>query len=395
MPSVNSLSREVVFKIVYYGPGLGGKTTTLEYLHATAKAEHRGKLVSLATPVDRTLYFDFLPVRLPRVRGLSVRLQLFTVPGQVYFNATRRLVLTGADGIVFVSDSQEARADANVEALDNLRENLSLQGKNLDDLPLVFQHNKRDLLDVLPLDELNAMLNPRGVPAIAASARTGLGVYETLEAVSDRTLAAFESRMPDSTTPGVRGELSRIEGGLAGALRSAAVDAPPSLIARIRPPAAEWQGLGAHVALEEQDIEAFVAATAQADGTLRASARPPAVGLSFAELWAESEQDTVRELEAALVARRTRRAVELAEALVARIIASTLARMGEPDELATRPLALFALRLSGPNYYAFRTILRDARAGVDVSPLDALTAYGFAIEARLAKTQLTGKDGRS
>src|SRR6186713_1345147 len=124
MPVVNPLARELVFKVVYYGPGLGGKTTSLQHIHATAKPEHRGKMVSLATPVDRTLYFDFLPIRVPNVRGLSVRLQLFTVPGQVYYNATRKLVLTGADGIVFVSDSQRARLDANLESLGNLKENL-------------------------------------------------------------------------------------------------------------------------------------------------------------------------------------------------------------------------------------------------------------------------------
>src|SRR5687768_12033121 len=157
MASVNPLSREIVFKVVYYGAGLGGKTTTLEHLHATARPEHRGKLVSLATPVDRTLFFDFLPVRLPRVRGMSVRLQLFTVPGQVYFNATRKLVLTGADGIVFVSDSQAARADANLESLENLRENLAEQGRELGKIPLVLQHNKRDLPDVLSLEELDSM----------------------------------------------------------------------------------------------------------------------------------------------------------------------------------------------------------------------------------------------
>src|SRR5689334_20982192 len=128
MASVNALSREVIFKVVYYGPGLSGKTTTLQHIHATIQPDHRGKMVSLATPVDRTLYFDFLPVRLPAVRGMGVRLQLFTVPGQVYYNATRKLVLTGADGIVFVSDSQFARADANLESLENLRENLSDQG---------------------------------------------------------------------------------------------------------------------------------------------------------------------------------------------------------------------------------------------------------------------------
>src|ERR1051325_6912859 len=169
MASVNHLSRELVFKIVYYGPGLGGKTTTLEYLHATAKPEHRGKLVSLATPVDRTLFFAFLPVRLPPLRGMSIRLQLFTVPGQVYFNATRKLVLTGADGVVFVSDSQIARADANLESLENLRENLAEQGREIERLPLIFQHNKRDLPDLLAVEELDSILNPWGAPSVPTS----------------------------------------------------------------------------------------------------------------------------------------------------------------------------------------------------------------------------------
>src|SRR5215210_6198478 len=131
MASVNPHTRELVFKLVFYGPGLGGKTTSLQYIHATAKPEHRGKMVSLATPVDRTLYFDFLPIRVPGIRGSSVRLQLFTVPGQVYYNATRKLVLTGVDGLVLVFDSQRARADANLESLENLRENLSAHGRDL------------------------------------------------------------------------------------------------------------------------------------------------------------------------------------------------------------------------------------------------------------------------
>src|SRR6185369_3807079 len=135
MPVVNPLARELVFKVVYYGPGLGGKTTSLQYIHATAKPEHRGKMVSLATPVDRTLYFDFLPIRVPNVRGHSVRLQLFTVPGQVYYNATRKLVLTGADGVVFVADSQRARLDADLESLANLKENLREHGRQLAEVP--------------------------------------------------------------------------------------------------------------------------------------------------------------------------------------------------------------------------------------------------------------------
>ncbi|MEI8256130.1 MAG: GTPase domain-containing protein, partial [Deltaproteobacteria bacterium] len=183
MASFSSATRELVIKLVYYGPGLGGKTTTLKALHAAVRQEHRGKMVSLATPVDRTLYFDFLPVRLPSVGELQLRLQLFTVPGQVYFNATRKLVLTGADGIVFVADSQPARLDANTESLGNLRENLAELGRPFESVPIVLAYNKRDLPDVLTPEELDRELNPHGFPALPTSAATGKGVFETLDAV--------------------------------------------------------------------------------------------------------------------------------------------------------------------------------------------------------------------
>ncbi len=230
MASVNPLSRELVFKIVYYGPGLGGKTTTLEHIHATAKPDHRGKLVSLATPVDRTLYFDFLPMRLPPIRGMHVRLQLFTVPGQVYFNATRKLVLTGADGIVFVADSQTARADANLESLDNLRDNLADQGRNLSDVPIVFQYNKHDLPDVLSVDELDKQINRWNAPSLATSARTGLGVYESLERITHAVLASFETQMPESVRVSAAAAFDPNEEGLAAALRGASQgeDRPPT-----------------------------------------------------------------------------------------------------------------------------------------------------------------------
>ena len=144
MASLNPLTRELVFKIVFYGPGLGGKTTTLQFIHATTKPEHRGKMVSLATPTDCTLYFDFLPLRVPRVRGMSVRLQLFTVPGQVYYGATRKLVLSGADGVVFVADSQSGRMDANQESLEDLVANLAEHNRDLAKMPHTFHWNKRD-----------------------------------------------------------------------------------------------------------------------------------------------------------------------------------------------------------------------------------------------------------
>src|SRR5689334_18367106 len=218
MASVNALARELVFKVVYYGPGLGGKTTTLQYIHATAKPEHRGKMVSLATPVDRTLYFDFLPIRLPHVRGMNVRLQLFTVPGQVYYNATRKLVLTGVDGVVLVFDSQRARMDANLESLENLNENLRAHGKTLADVPHVIEYNKRDLYDVLSIEELDRQLNRERAPTFATSATSGEGVYEALEAITRAVLDDFERRVPENRASGASAQLELAEGGLVEAL---------------------------------------------------------------------------------------------------------------------------------------------------------------------------------
>jgi signal recognition particle receptor subunit beta len=222
VPVVNPLARELVFKIVYYGPGLGGKTTSLQYVHAKTNPEHRGKMVSLATPVDRTLYFDYLPIRIPGVRHLSVRLQLFTVPGQVYYNATRKLVLTGADGIVLVADSGRDRAESNVEALENLIENLREHGRDLERVPHVIQYNKRDLEDALPEAELERSLNRHAAPAFPTVATRGDGVFEALDAIARAVLADFESRIPEGEEA-ARG-LALPEGGLAEALRGAEID---------------------------------------------------------------------------------------------------------------------------------------------------------------------------
>ncbi len=221
MPVVNPLARELVFKVVYYGPGLGGKTTSLQYIHATAKPEHRGKMVSLATPVDRTLYFDFLPIRVPNVRGMNVKLQLFTVPGQVHYNATRKLVLTGADGVVLVFDSQSARVDANLETLDNLRDNLLAHGRQVNEMPHVVQYNKRDLFDVVPIEELERQLNRAGAPSFATTATTGEGVYESLEAITRAVLDDFERRVPAGQRGFGATSLELPEGGLMEALRRA------------------------------------------------------------------------------------------------------------------------------------------------------------------------------
>ena len=193
MASLNPIKKELVFKVVFCGPGLGGKTTTLEYLHASSAPESRGQLVSLATDSDRTLYFDFLPLRLPKMRGLHVRMQLFTVPGQVHYAATRKLVLTGADGVVFVADSQYEKMQENVESFQNLNENLQVLKLDLNHIPYVLQYNKRDLPNAAPVEYLEFLLNNREVqvPSFSAAAHRCEGVFETLNMITRMLLNKF------------------------------------------------------------------------------------------------------------------------------------------------------------------------------------------------------------
>lgn len=184
MSMINYASREITCKLVYYGTGLGGKTTNLEHIHSRVDPDSRGKMISLSTETDRTLFFDFLPVDLGEIRGFKTRFQLYTVPGQVYYNASRKLILKGVDGIIFVADSQAHRAEANVEAMHNLYENLSSYKIDLDQIPFAIQYNKRDLDNALSLEALRQELNPGGVPDFEAVAIDGTGVFETLRAVS-------------------------------------------------------------------------------------------------------------------------------------------------------------------------------------------------------------------
>lgn len=184
MSMINYASREINCKVVYYGTGLGGKTTNLEHIYSRVTPETKGKMISLATETERTLFFDFLPLDLGEVRGFKTRFHLYTVPGQVYYNASRKLILKGVDGIVFVADSQRERGEANIEAMHNLYENLEAYGYDLAKIPFVIQYNKRDLPDVMPVEELRAQLNPMGVPDFEGIAPKGGGVFETLGAVS-------------------------------------------------------------------------------------------------------------------------------------------------------------------------------------------------------------------
>jgi len=189
MSFINYSSREINCKIVYYGPGLCGKTTNLQYIYTKTNPDVKGKMISLATETERTLFFDFLPLALGQIRGFKTRFHLYTVPGQVFYDASRKLILKGVDGVVFVADSQIERMEANVESLENLRINLQEQGYELDKLPYVIQYNKRDLPNAAPLEELSKLLNAKGAPEFEACATTGTGVFETLKAVAKGVLS--------------------------------------------------------------------------------------------------------------------------------------------------------------------------------------------------------------
>jgi hypothetical protein len=194
MSLVNYSTREITCKIVYYGPGRSGKTCNLQYIHAFVPEERKGPMVSLATETDRTLFFDFLPLDLGSISGFRTRMQIYTVPGQVYYNATRKLVLRGADGVVFVVDSQRERYEDNVDSLRNLHENLLEENIDVSDFPLVMQYNKRDLPGVISVTELDDALNFRGAPAFSAAAVAGQGVFATLKSASQLVLQNLSRR---------------------------------------------------------------------------------------------------------------------------------------------------------------------------------------------------------
>jgi len=194
MSFINYAAREINVKIVFYGPGLCGKTTNLQYIFEKSSPQQKGKLISLATETDRTLFFDFLPLDLGAVRGFKTRFHLYTVPGQVFYDASRKLILKGVDGVVFVADSQEARMDANEESLRNLEENLQENGFDLKSVPYVLQFNKRDLPTAVLVDDMYRLLNIKGEPTFEAVATKGIGVFETLKAAAKQVLYELRNR---------------------------------------------------------------------------------------------------------------------------------------------------------------------------------------------------------
>jgi hypothetical protein len=194
MSFINYASREINCKIVYYGPGLGGKTTNLQFIYERTSPSNKGQLISLATETDRTLFFDFLPLDLGTVRGFRTRFHLYTVPGQVFYDASRKLILKGVDGVIMVADSQEMRMDANLESLDNLKINLHENGFDLATIPYALQLNKRDLPSAVPFEEMHRQLNVKSEPTFEAIAPKGTGVFETLKAVAKQVLQELSKK---------------------------------------------------------------------------------------------------------------------------------------------------------------------------------------------------------
>ncbi len=223
MVFVNYTAMQMTAKIVYYGPGLCGKTTNLQWIHGRTAPRSRGDMVSLETEADRTLFFDLLPLDVGVIGGMKVRLQLYTVPGQVFYNATRRLVLKGVDGIVFVADSQVPAAEPNEESLSNLRQNLEELGLDPREAPLVFQYNKRDLRSILSVERLQQALNPGGAPHFEAAAIHGVGVFETLKEISRLSLDSIRTKIAEDRRTGIAGL-----GRKAPAAAPAAVPATPA-----------------------------------------------------------------------------------------------------------------------------------------------------------------------
>ena len=194
MSFINYAAREINCKLVYYGPGLCGKTTNLQHIYSKVEPNTKGKLISLATETERTLFFDFLPLELGTIRGFKTRFHLYTVPGQVFYDASRKLILRGTDGVILVADSQIERVEANIESLENLEANLTEQNLSLGRLPFVLQYNKRDLPNIVPVEELQVLLNPNNAPWFEACAKKGAGVFETLKGVAKLVLNELKKK---------------------------------------------------------------------------------------------------------------------------------------------------------------------------------------------------------
>jgi signal recognition particle receptor subunit beta len=399
---INSLARELSAKIVYYGPGMSGKTTSLAHIHSSLKPSHRGDLISLATEGDRTLFFDFLPVHLGRVRDLDLRLQLYTVPGQVFYAATRRLVLEGADGVVFVADSQEAAAERNIESLLDLRENLERFGTSLEKLPFVIQYNKRDLPTCLPIEELRSQLNTVNAEDFATCASTGQGVQEALKAVTRRVIAYLSDQAPSELGGGSKRQAlplmpknegasdNRFESQVSDALlkmgsltRSRVSDLGPNSRASSIPAAPELNDLGRTSpppgVRGDHKISSKPARVSNNQGAKTIQA-PPTRAFSFAALFSDST--LIHQVEQGIASGQFAEAVYRAGGGVSTILDALLGPYGAEGSATRAQL----LGLDGHEYLKLRRLC--SKPASVITEEDALFALYVLIAVRVKEARL-------
>lgn len=281
MSTVNVMAREVAAKVVFYGPGLSGKTTSLKRIYETIKPSLRGELMSLPTEADRTLFFDFLPVRVEKVGDYALRLALYTVPGQVFYNATRKLVLQGADGVIFVADSNPGAEDSNRESMANLEENLAEQGIRLDGFPLVIQYNKRDLPNASPLEQMRAALNGRGVPEFETCATNGEGVLDTMKEMVRLVIKDLRARKV-VPAPRAKRELPRLDHPEAPGLEAKIREQLEKPAKPVLPPMGPVATLAPSVLVDPARAAEVCFGKGDYDGCVRACAEAVQRGLSFA-----------------------------------------------------------------------------------------------------------------
>jgi signal recognition particle receptor subunit beta len=371
---LNPLAREISAKIVYYGPGLSGKTTSLHAIYAAVRPERRGELVSLATETDRTIFFDFLPLHVERVRGLGVRFQLYTVPGQVFYAATRKLVLAGADGVVFVADSQPQAHDANLESFDSLRANIAELGFELDDFPMVFQYNKRDLPNVTPMRDMSAALNFLGAPEFPSCATTGEGVVDALREITKLAIKSLTDQQPavrrqivDGDT-GVRSTAAAMQGdGIAQSVYEAS--------RTLNTPSA----LPQHDGPEPLRVQSSVPPEAK---ERRVSAQPPPGRLSFARLWPEERGAAITEIELSIANGDYANAVRQAATQLAELIESLPGPHGGADPGTKAAL----LGLDGREY--LRVCRLATLPAETLAEPDALLSLHVLVAARLKASSI-------
>ena len=364
---INPLAREISAKVVYYGPGLSGKTTSLKYIYEAVRPERRGQLLTLATEGDRTIFFDFLPLQVKQVQGMGVRFQLYTVPGQVFYEATRRLVLNGADGVVFVADSQRAARDSNLLSFENLKDNLAEMGIDIARFPLVIQYNKRDLPDPMSLEMLRADLNPHGAPDFETSATSGTGILDALREVSGLVIRALWSELPK-----------------AAQRHTPVEELPPSAEAAAIEPSFPRSGPSSIVAELQRIAEIAEEDEAGAPDSPRpATQAPPAQialpdsGLSFTALWEGADTRSIAEIEDAIRQGSHKRALEQAAGALASLLESLPGTLTSESPMAKASL----LGLDGREYLRFCRLV--SLPDTAVTERDALFALYMLISAKL------------